>query len=283
MIKRRTFVKTISTGIAASLFLPVKLMAFNPSKSIVGIQLYTLHKQMKEDALGTMNKVAEIGYNAIETAGYSDRKFYGFAPEEFKTIVENMGMVPQSSHAGVNLENIDETIEDTVNAGMSYLVLPSLDKSKRNTLDSYPRVADEFNQMGEKCKDAGLTFAYHNHAFEFEMLEEKVPYDILLKNTDPELVTMQLDLYWIVYAGKDPIEYFNRFPGRFELFHVKDMSRAASMESTEIGEGSIDFKAIFAEKAKAGMKCFYLEQESFEMDPFASISISYDYLKNLTL
>lgn len=282
MLKRRTFVKTISAGVAASLVMPAKLLALTPANKIIGIQLYTLHQQMKQDPLGTMKKVALTGYNAIETAGYADRKFYGFDPEEFKSIVEDMGMIAQSSHAGINMENIDETIEDTVNTGMSYLVMPSLDKSKRNTLDDYKIVADEFNQMGEKCKEAGLTFAYHNHAFEFEMLEEKIPYDILLENTDSELVKMELDLYWIVYGGKDPIEYFNRFPGRFELFHVKDMSRAASMESTEIGEGTIDFKTIFAEKVQAGMKYFYLEQESFEMDPFASIAISYDYLKNLT-
>jgi len=280
MINRRTFVKTLSAGVAASLILPAKLMA-SPTKKLIGIQLYTLHNQMKEDAVGTMGQVAEIGFNAIETAGYADRKFYGYAPEEFKTIVQDLGMIPQSSHAGITVENINEVIEDTVNAGMSYLVLPSLNKSKINTLDDYRKVADEFNMMGEKCKEAGLIFAYHNHAFEFEKLEDSVPYDIVLENTDPELVTMQLDLYWIVYGGCDPVEYFNRYPGRFELFHVKDMSSEPSMESTEIGEGSIDFKTIFAEKEKAGMKNFYLEQESFHMDTFTSITISYKYLKTL--
>lgn len=280
MINRREFVKTLSAGVAASLLLPAKLMAF-PSTNIIGIQLYTLHQQMKEDAIGTMKQVADIGYNAIETAGYTDRKFYGFDPVEFKSITEDMGMIAQSSHAGVNLTNIEETIEDTIQAGMSYLVLPSLDKSKRTSIETYLQTASEFNSMGEKCKEAGLKFAYHNHAFEFEQLEDQIPYDVLLKNTDPELVSMQLDLYWIVYAGADPIEYFNRFPGRFELFHVKDMSREPSMESTEIGEGTIDFKSIFTEKEHAGMKYFYLEQESFQMDPFTSIAKSYDYLINL--
>ena len=281
MIKRRTFVKTLSAGVAASLVLPSSLMAF-PSKKVIGIQLYTLHDQMKGDAVGTMEKVSKIGYNAIETAGYGERKYYGFAPEEFKSIAMDLGLTPQSSHAGVNLENIDEMVEDTVNAGMSYLVLPSLPKDKRDSLDGYKIAADEFNQMGEKCKEAGLKFAYHNHAFEFEMLDDQIPYNVLLENTNPELVSMQLDLYWMVYGGYDPVEYFNKYPNRFELFHVKDMSRAASMESTEIGEGTIDFKTIFAEKAKAGMKYFYLEQEAFQMDPFESIAISYEYLKNLT-
>jgi sugar phosphate isomerase/epimerase len=280
MIKRRTFVKTLSAGVAASLVLPGKLMAL-PPKKLIGIQLYTLHDQMKEDVVGTMDQVAKIGFNAIETAGYADRKFYGYSPQEFRNLVEDMGMIPQSSHSGVTLMNIDETIEDAINAGMSYLVLPSLDKSRRKTPDDYLKVAEEFNMMGEKCKKAGLTFAYHNHAFEFEKLEDFVPYDILLENTDPELVTMQLDLYWMVYGGCDPVEYFNRCPGRFELFHVKDMSDGASKESTEIGNGIIDFEAIFAEKEKAGMNYFYLEQESFQMDPFTSITISYNYLKTL--
>ena len=281
MINRRTFVKTLSAGVAASLVMPGELFAF-PMNSFIGIQLYTLHQQMKKDAIDTLEQVAKVGFDTVETAGYHERKFYGFSPKEFKKLIADMGMFAQSSHAGINLMNIDETIEDTINAGMTYLVLPSFDRSKRTTLDGYRKGADEFNVMGEKCKKAGLSFAYHNHAFEFEKLEDKVPYDILLDNTDPELVSMQLDLYWIVYGGSDPIDYFNRHPGRFELFHVKDMSNGANRESTEIGSGTIDFDTIFAEKEKAGMKYFYLEQESFHMDPFKSIAISYNYLKNLT-
>jgi sugar phosphate isomerase/epimerase len=281
MINRRTFVKTILAGVAASMVFPGKLFASSPEK-LIGIQLYTLHGQMKEDPVANMQKVAKIGYNAIETAGYADRKFYGIDPVEFKVLCDDLGLIPQSSHADVNLKNIDETIDDTINAGMTYLVLPSLAKDKRKTLDDYRKAADEFNTIGEKCKEIGLTFAYHNHAFEFEPLEDTIPYDILLENTDPELVTMELDIYWIVYGGADPLDYFKRYPGRFQLFHVKDMSREPGMQSTEIGEGTIDYKSIFAEKAQAGMKYFYLEQESFEMDPFASIAISYDYLKNLT-
>jgi sugar phosphate isomerase/epimerase len=280
MINRRTFVKTLSAGVAASLVMPKELLAF-PTNSTIGIQLYTLHRQMKNDAVGTLQKVANVGFNTVETAGYNERKFYGFSPREFKKLVDEMGMLAQSSHAGVNLMNIDETIEDTLNAGMSYLVLPSFDRNKRGSLDGFRSVADDFNVMGEKCKKAGLSFAYHNHSFEFKKLEDKIPYDILLGNTDPEFVTMQLDLYWIVYGGKDPLDYFNRFPGRFGLFHVKDMSDNENRESTEIGNGIIDFKSIFAEKEKAGMKEFYLEQESFQMDPFDSIARSYDYLKTI--
>ena len=280
MLNRRTFVKTLSAGVAATLVLPAKLMA-SLSGKIIGIQLYTLHAQMKKDALGTMSQVAKIGFNAVETAGYADRKFYGYEPKEFKTIVEDMGMTPQSSHAGITMMNIDETIEDTIAAGMSYLVLPSLDKSRRNTTDDYRKAADEFNIMGEKCRNAGLMFAYHNHAFEFVKLGDRIPYEILLENTVPELVAMQLDLYWIVYGGGDPVDYFHRYPGRFELFHVKDMAEGAGRESTEIGSGIIDFEAIFAEKDEAGMKFFYLEQESFNIDPFKSIAVSYNYLKTL--
>lgn len=281
MLNRRTFVKTLSAGIAASLVLPADLYG-SPLNKTIGIQLYTLHNQMKTDAIGTMEKVAKIGFNAIETAGYNNRTFYGYEPIEFKKRVEEMGLIPQSSHAHINLTNIDETIEDTVNAGMKYLVQPSLEKSKRISLDAYKSCADEFNIIGEKCRKADLSFAYHNHAFEFEMIENQIPYDILLQNTDPEFVSMQLDLYWIVYGGADPLEYFTKHPGRFALFHVKDMSRTENRESTEIGSGTIDFNAIFAKKEKAGLKHFYLEQESFNIDPFESIGISYKTLKKLS-
>ncbi|NOX47310.1 MAG: TIM barrel protein, partial [Chlorobi bacterium] len=220
MINRREFVKTLSAGVAASLLMPKKLLAF-PANSSIGIQLYTLHQQMKNDAIGTLQKVADVGFYTVETAGYHERKFYGFSPKEFKKLVSDMGMISQSSHAGVNLVNIDETIEDTLNAGMSYLVLPSFDREKRGSLDGFRAAADDFNVMGEKCKKAGLSFAYHNHSFEFEEMEGKVPYDTLLENTDPGFVSMQLDLYWMVYGRKDPLAYFNKFPGRFELFHVK--------------------------------------------------------------
>jgi len=280
MITRRTFVKGVSATIAASMVLPLKLSAFMPKK-IIGIQLYTLRNQVKEDFTGTLQKIADIGYNAIEAAGYADGKFYGYFPKEYKKITEDMGLIPQSTHTAVNIENIDKVIEDTLEAGMSYLVLPYLSEDKRRTIDEYKKTAEEFNKIGERCKNSGLQFAYHNHAFEFEKMNGIIPYDILLEQTDPEFVTMQLDLYWMVYGGYEPIYYFGKYPGRFGLWHVKDMDNTEKRESTEIGKGIIDFEKIFADKERAGMKYFYLEQEYFKIPPFESIAISYNYLNNL--
>ncbi|MCD4746966.1 MAG: sugar phosphate isomerase/epimerase [Bacteroidales bacterium] len=280
MITRRTFVKGISATVAASMVLPLKLSAFTPKK-IIGIQLYTLRNQVKDDFTGTLQKIAAIGYNAIEAAGYANGKFYGYPPKEYKKFIEDIGLIPQSSHTAVSIENIDKVIEDTLEAGMSYLVLPYLSEDKRRTIGEYKKTAEEFNKIGERCKNSGLQFAYHNHAFEFEKMDGIIPYDILLEQTDQEFVTMQLDLYWMVFGGYEPIDYFGKYPGRFGLWHVKDMDNTEERESTEIGKGVIDFKKIFAAKKKAGMKYFYLEQESFKIPPFESIAISYNYLNNL--
>jgi len=282
MMDRRTFVKNTSAAIAASLILPANIMAM-PRKKVIGIQLYTMRDQINEDFLGTLDKISNIGFNAVEAAGYSDGKFYSYTPMEYKKIIEDRGMIPQSSHSNVTLDNADKLIEDTKEAGMSYLVVPYLAKERRETLDDYKRVAEEFNKIGEKCNNAGLKFGYHNHAFEFEKINGEIPYDILLEETESDLVTMQLDTYWMLYGGYNPVDYFNKYPGRFGLWHIKDMTAGDEKKSTEIGNGIIDFNEIFSYKKKAGMEYFYLEQEEFIIPPFESIEISYKYLSNMEL
>ncbi len=280
MMNRRKFIKNSSFVITAGLILPANLMAMS-RKKIIGIQLYSLRDQIKDDFLGTLDRISEIGFNAVEAAGYYDGKFYGYAPAEYKKIMEDKGMIPQSSHSMVTLDNTDKIIEDTKEAGMSYLVVPYLDKDRRETLDDYKKVAGEFNRIGEKCNNAELRFGYHNHAFEFEKIEEAIPYDILLEETEADLVTMQLDTYWIIYGGYNPIDYFKKYPGRFGLWHVKDMTGGMDRKFTEIGSGTINFNEIFSYKEKAGMEYFYLEQDSFDIPPLESIEISYNYLSNL--
>ncbi len=279
MQTRRTFIKTASAATLA-LSLPLNILA-SPNKKLIGIQLYTIREKIKEDFTGTLKHIAKIGYNSVEAAGYSDRKFYGYSPKEYKDICESFGLAATSSHTSVNSENVDQVIEDTLEGGMSYVIIPSLPRDKRQTLDDYKKLADEFNLLGEKCNKNGLGFGYHNHAFEFDKLDGEIPYDILLLNTDPKLVTMELDMYWMVYGGQEPLDYFDKFPGRFGLWHVKDMDADPARESTEIGSGIIDWPKIFAVSEKAGMKMYYVEQESFKMDPFESITKSCDYLKNL--
>ena len=278
MTTRRNFIKTASSATALSMILPFELFAMS-KKKFIGIQLYTIRKKLNEDFVGTMQKIANIGFNAVETAGYSNRKFYGYNPKEFKKFTKNLGLKAQSSHANVQLKDLDKIIDDTLEAGMEYLVQPYLDKSRRKNIDDYKKLAEGFNIIGEKCNKSGLGFAYHNHAFEFEKMDGQIPYDVLLNNTEADFLTMQLDTYWMVYGGYQPIDYFNKYPGRFELLHIKDMDNTAKRESTEIGNGIIDFQKIFAANKKSGMKYYFLEQETFKKDEFKSLTISYEYLK----
>lgn len=280
MTNRRKFIQTAAASIAAGMLIPRKLFA-SKTLSTIGIQLYTIRELVQKDFIGTLRLISQIGYNAVEAAGYANRKFYGLLPREYALICNENGLQPLSTHTGILSGNADEIIEDTVKAGMQYLVLPSIPSERRKTIDDYQKLADDFNVIGSKCKEAGIKFGYHNHAFEFNELENQVPYDLLLTKTDPGLCFMQLDLYWMVYAGFEPKEYFKRFPDRFELWHVKDMKQDESRESTEIGSGVIDFPELFRLKDKAGMKYFFVEQEAFKIPPEESIAVSFRYLEKL--
>jgi len=280
MISRRNFIKGVSATMAASFLLPQELSAFTPVK-FIGIQLYSLHKQVKEDFLGSLHKIADIGYNSIEAAGYSEGKFYAYSPKEYKKITTDMGLFPVSTHTMVDILDAQKIIDDTLEAGHKYLVVPSIPAANRTTLDHYKQIAEQFNDIGRLCKASGLKFGYHNHAFEFDVMEGSIPYEVLLDNTQQDLVTMQLDIYWMVYGGGNPMDYFVRYPNRFGLWHVKDMDPKNREETTEIGNGTIDWPNIFMEKQMAGMEYYFLEQEHYKMDPFLSIEKSYKYLANL--
>ncbi len=278
MIKRRTFVKNMAALSALSMLKPSHIFASAPKKKMIGIQLYTIRDLVKEDFIGTLNKLSNIGYNSIEAAGYADGKFYGYAPKEYKQILNDMGLTPMSSHSGINTQNAGQIAEDTLSAGMPYLVLPWISQDWR-TADGYKKLAEDLNSIGETCKKAGLSFAYHNHDFEFVETEGIIPYNMLLDQTNPDYVTMQLDLYWMAYAGQDPLDYFKAYPGRFELWHVKDMDDTESRGSTEIGSGILDITAYFKNRKLSGMQHYFVEQEAFSMDPMDSVAMSFKYLK----
>lgn len=280
MVSRRSFIKGVAAAGTLAAAFPKNVLANSPAIQI-GIQLYTIRDLVKEDFLGSMKILADIGFNTIETAGYSDRKFYGYEPAEFNRTVSEFGIEPISSHSYVTRANISETIEDTAKSGMKYLVQPYVPEAIRKSLDDYKRIADDLNSFGELCKTSGLTFAYHNHNFEFEKIESVIPYNLLLESTDPELVTMELDTYWMVYGGYQPQDYFNNFPGRFKLLHIKDMAEGGGKKSTEIGSGMINFPEIFEMKDLSGMQYFFLEQEEFEMGVWESLAQSFEYMKSL--
>jgi len=280
-MKRRTFIVGMTAASTLSLVSPLKLFSSQKTKQLIGIQLYTIRDLVKQDFIGTLTKLSQIGYNSIEAAGYNDGKFYGYKPAEYKMVLADLGLMPISSHSGINPKNAKKIAEDTLNAGMSYVILPWISEDRRTSIDTYSRLADDMNLIGEQCNELGLRFGYHNHAFEFEEIDGQIPYDVLLNQTDTDKVCMQLDLYWMVYGGYNPLDYFSKYPGRFELWHVKDMANDEKRESTEIGKGIIDFPAIFKEKELSGMKYYFVEQEAFTMDPMESVEMSFNYLKNL--
>ena len=281
MIKRRTFVKNMAAISALSLISPSKILSMPQTKQLIGIQLYTLRDLVNQDFTGTLTKLSQIGYNSIEAAGYNDEHFYGYKPTEYKNILTDLGLAPISSHCNINIDNAKKVAEDTLNAGMSYVILPWIGTDRRSSLDTYKALAEEMNIIGEQCNQLGLKFGYHNHAFEFETIDGQLPYDILLNETYADKVCMQLDLYWMVYGGYDPLEYFKKYPGRFELWHVKDMANDTKRESTEIGSGTLDFPAMFNNKSLSGMQYYFVEQEAFTIDPMESVKMSFNYLKNI--
>ncbi len=274
-MKRRDFIKSTSL-LAGTTFLPFNKLKASGGKAI-GLQLYTVREDIKKDLVGTLKKVAAIGYKNLELAGYGNGKFYGKSPEEFKKITGDLGMTVKSSHTGVSNERIDKIIDDALELGLEYVVMPSLGRNKRESVDDYKRIADLFNSFGEKFNKAGLKFGYHNHAFEFEKIDGQIPYDILLKNTDKDLVGFEMDLFWIKKGGHDPMEYFRKYPGRFKLWHVKDMD-PASGKFTEVGSGNIDFKTIFVNRDLAGMQYYFVELDRAARPALESIEISFNYL-----
>ena len=289
MTTRRSFLKTSSVLSAGLMMAP---SAFKPTTPLIGLQLYTVRDAMAKDPKGALAKVAKIGYNSVEGATYTgDEKFYGMSPMEFKRVLKDNGLVMYSSHyrlgedkmdgkvmEGTILHDWDKAIEDASKVGLKYMVCAWLSPEERGTLDHYKKVADDLNVAGEKCRKAGIQLCYHNHNFEFEKQDGKYPYDILLA-TDPNLVKMEMDIYWITKAGQDPIALFKKHPGRFPLWHAKDMDKTPQQNFTEVGNGIINFKEIFKYKKLAGMKYFFVEQDMTPGDPFVSIKESIDYIK----
>ena len=280
-MKRRTFVKTTSAGLLAGMFFPSSLLAGNPGGYPIGLQLYTLRDEIKNDLEGTLEKIAGIGYDTLEAAGYKDGLFYGLQPEEFKKLVHGFGMKVTSSHLTFADDELPEVLLAHKAAGIDYIVWPWIGQDDRKSIAQYLALAGKFNTIGKLCRENGLHFGYHNHAFEFDPIEEEIPYRILLENTDPDHVFMQLDLYWIIYAGHDPIDWFKKYPGRFKQWHVKDMKAGEEKKMTEVGTGIIDYKKIFDHSTLAGMKSFFMEQDRIEGDAFESIQISYSNLKSM--
>jgi sugar phosphate isomerase/epimerase len=246
--------------------------------SNIGLQLYTVRRELEKDFAGTLEKVAALGFLEVEFAGY-----FNHTPQEVKTILARYQLSAPSAHisTAVLRGNLQEAIEAAQAIGHQYLVCGYLPAEERRSLDDYKKLVDLFNDAGGRMKKAGIQFGHHNHDFEFVPIEGRLPYDVILAGTDPQMVKMELDLYWITKAGKNPLDYFSAYPGRFPFVHVKDMDRTPRQFFTEVGQGTIDFKKIFAAAQKAGVKHYFVEQDETPASPFSSIKLSMDYLKRL--
>lgn len=256
-----------------------------------GLALYTVRDDMGEDAKATLQKVADAGYAYIEAAGYDHGKFYGMEPQAFKTYLDRVGLTPVSTHmGGVTMENADQQIADAKAAGFTYFTIPvppmgmfTFDRESMTMgMDgSVEDLATILTTLGKKCEEAGLKLLYHNHDFEYKENEDGVvPIDYLLENTDPDYVNFQMDLYWVTRAGADPVAYFEKYPGRFKLWHVKDMDKEGKF--APVGEGTIDFSRILKKKNASGMENYFVEQDmTWDKKPLEVIKISHKGLKKI--
>jgi sugar phosphate isomerase/epimerase len=300
--KRRDFLKISAAG-------ALGVMAFGPMackpgakpaavpvdrKSFgVGLQLYTIRDAMAADVPGTLKKLSDMGYKNLELANYADGKFYGYAPADFRKMVNDLGMEIASSHtsveaAGITIESAKKLADDHALLGVKYCVQPWIEEVNRN-VETYKKMIADWNQVGAVMKEVGIQFGYHNHNFEFKPTEDGlIPYyDIFMKEMDASLITMELDMYWATKAGQDPVEMFNKYPGRFQLFHFKDMAQQSSPfydvvkdDITSVGAGLIDFKRIYAARETAGMKYLFVEDDNQgNGKPFEAIEIS---ISNIT-
>jgi sugar phosphate isomerase/epimerase len=288
---RRTVLKAGALALTTPLLSKLDALAAKPKAA--GLQLYTLRDLMAKDPDGTIAKVAQIGYKKVENFGYSDGKFFGKSPKEYAALLKVNGLSAPSGHylAGIQMPQMKGTlsndwsraVDDAAELGQQYMICAYLFPDERKKLDDYKRYADLFNKSAEVCKTRGIQFGYHNHDFEFQAVDGQIPYDILLKNTDPNLVKMELDLYWTVFAGKDPVQLFKENPGRFPLWHLKDMAKTEKREFAEVGTGSIDFASILKAKKTAGLVHSFVEQDVCQRPPLEAIAISYGNVQKLRI
>ena len=290
MVSRRKFIGTAALFSAGLLAAPA--CSFRKTKK-VGLQLYTVRDAMDSDPTASIAKVATIGYKEVEGTTYSGtEKFYNLDIPVFKSLLIDNGLTMPSAHysygeasssidisKGTILHHWEKAVEDAQKLGVKFMVCAYLDPLERGDIDQYKKIAANFNKAGETCKSAGIQFCYHNHDFEFIEDQGQLPYTVLLEETDKDLVKMEMDIYWVTKAGYKPLELFKKYPGRYPLWHVKDMDDTPAHNFTEVGNGIIDFKPIFAYAKEAGMQHFFVEQDECPGDPFVSIKKSYQYLE----
>lgn len=298
---RRDFLKlSVAAGAAAVALRSPLSLAADPLGLPLGLQLYSLREFLPKDLEGTLKQIAAAGYKEVEAAGFYDR-----SAKDFKAAVDNVGMRCVSAHYPLaQLQpNLDSLIAYASQLGLQYMVCssPSLQDPSRVkvapnspgaheawmkafTLDDWKWNASQYNSIGKKVKAAGMQFGYHNHTPEFRKIGATVPYDVLIQETDPSLVTFEMDCGWVSVAGYNPVDYLKKYPTRISMLHVKDFDLkkgTANPHSTELGRGTIDYTKIFAAAKPGQIKHYFVEQEDFDMPPIEAIKVDADYMKNL--
>ena len=284
MPTRRDFLRQ-SSLLTASLFITKEEWFVEPKK--IGLQLYTLRNEMGKDAKGTLAKVAAQGYKTVETFGYGNGKWFGMNATELRAELKSHGLTTPSGHtfpASVFLQSGWEekwkpAVADAKAVGQEFIVIPWMEEQYRTDINNWKKIAAALNKAAEICKQTGIRLAYHNHDFEFTSLAGTNGFDVLLKETDPKLVFFEMDIYWVSKAGKDPLAFFSKYPGRFAMWHVKDMDKTPQKNFTEVGNGVINYKKIFNYAKQSGMKYFFVEQDQCAGAPLDSTAKSITYLK----
>ncbi|SDD60984.1 sugar phosphate isomerase/epimerase family protein [Niabella drilacis] len=292
MYNRKEFLKR-SGGAALGLMLGPSLYAgcsassrikASGSISAVGIQLYSLRDDLPKDPKGILKQLAAFGYKEVESYEGAQGMFWGMGNKGFKRYMDELGMKIVSSHCDYT-HDFERKAAEAAEIGMSYLICPYVGPQK--SLDDYKRLADSFNKAGETCKKNGIRFAYHNHDYSFRLQNGQFPQDIFMQHTDKALMDYEMDIYWVVTAGQDPIAWLKKYSGRFRLCHVKDRKKGVTPKQGEpnlsviVGTGSIDFKTILAAARKEGMQHYILEQEAYEKAPIECVKEGAAYLNKL--
>lgn len=298
-INRRQFMRAGALGLASLPALSMLGCAPEPEPVVeapppgpplgmpIGVQLYTVRNECEKDFEGALKRIAEIGYKQVEVYD-----FYGRTAADVKKLLDANGLKAPSGHwmLPVLRKNLKQAIEDAKTIGCEYMIMPILMPNERRNLNDYRRHAETFNKIGKACKEAGIQFGYHNHNFEFQEFDGVTAFDELMSKTDPDVVKIELDCYWVTRAGKDPVDYFKKYAGRVHLLHIKDAMQDAPVSTeldegrgyfTEIGRGKIDWARIFGNATEAGVRHYFVEQDQWDGSPFDSIQVSHDYLMNL--
>jgi sugar phosphate isomerase/epimerase len=280
-MQRRRFLQLSALATSAAALSAHTGLDFDKPVSHLGVQLWSVREDMNKDAKGSVEALAKMGYREVEGFGYNDGKMFGLSMKDYAKLLRANAIAMPSTHYGMGLDSYDtatkqikdsakKAIDDFAAMGTRYVICPYLSEELR------PKIAElipVFSAAADYCAKAGVKFGYHNHDFEYTQKgpDGRLLMEWLLHELDPKKVAMEMDLYWVVYANHNPLDWFKAYPGRFELCHAKDMARSTERETIEVGDGSVDFAGIFKKSAQAGLKYYIVELEHYKTTPLQGV------------